>query len=109
MGSSNPRNPRSATNGEQAPEPTRQKRRLARSTKASLESRVAALEKEVGHLKASPEATRGPSQPWWEKISGTFADDPAYNEAMRLGREWRESFRPKPRKTPRKKTSDGPS
>lgn len=30
-------------------------------------------------------------QPWWQRIRGTFKDDPAYDEAMRLGREWRES------------------
>lgn len=29
----------------------------------------------------------------WRAIVGTFADDPLYDEAMRLGREWRESER----------------
>ncbi len=27
----------------------------------------------------------------WQAIVGTFADDPLYEEAMRLGREWRET------------------
>ena len=27
----------------------------------------------------------------WQAIVGTFADDPLYEEAMRMGREWRES------------------
>jgi len=27
----------------------------------------------------------------WQAIIGTFADDPLYEEAMRRGREWRES------------------
>ena len=27
----------------------------------------------------------------WQAIVGTFVDDPLYEEAMRLGREWRES------------------
>ena len=27
--------------------------------------------------------------PWWKQIIGTFADDPAHEEAMRLGREYR--------------------
>ena len=31
--------------------------------------------------------------PWWEKIAGTFAENPAYDEAMKLGREYRESER----------------
>lgn len=33
--------------------------------------------------------------PWWHKISGTFANDPAHAEAMKLGRKYRESLRPK--------------
>ena len=49
-----------------------------------------------------------PRQPWWEEISGSFANDPAFDEAMRLGREWRESFRPKTRKR-RAKSADGHS
>jgi hypothetical protein len=33
------------------------------------------------------------SQPWWEQIAGTFADNWAYDEAMWLGREYRDSLR----------------
>ena len=29
--------------------------------------------------------------PWWEKIVGSFANDPAYEEAMQLGSQYRES------------------
>ena len=64
----------------------------------SLKQRVEALEGEVRRLKAKVEGTTCDAVPWWEKIAGTFANDPIYEEAMRLGREWRESFRPKPRK-----------
>lgn len=28
---------------------------------------------------------------WWENISGTFGDDPLYDEAMKLGKEYRNS------------------
>jgi hypothetical protein len=31
-----------------------------------------------------------------EKIWGAFADDPAFEQTMRLGRQYRESQRPKP-------------
>jgi Protein of unknown function (DUF1192) len=65
---------------------------------AELEQRVAALEAEVARLKEKLESDAKPALPWWEKIFGTFANDPAHKEAMRLGREWRESFRPKPPK-----------
>jgi len=32
------------------------------------------------------------SRPWWEEITGTFADNSAYDEAMQLGREYRNSL-----------------
>ena len=61
----------------------------------SLEERVAVLEAEVARLKQERAQAAGPSKPWWEEIRGTFKDDPHYVEAMRLGREYRESLRPK--------------
>lgn len=57
----------------------------------SLEDRVAALEAKIDH---SSDSAAQDTRPWWERIRGTFKDDPAYEEAMRLGREWRESSRP---------------
>ena len=62
----------------------------------TLEERVAALETEVGQLKQRSGPDKSPDAvPWWKKILGTFKDDPAYEEAMQLGREYRESLRPK--------------
>ena len=61
----------------------------------SLEERVAALEAEVAQLKKHLEAEPPRAAvPWWEKILGTFANCEEYEEAMRLGREYRESLRP---------------
>ena len=62
---------------------------------ASLQQRVAALEAEVARLKARIEAKEQPADPWLQTVWGAFADDPAFEEAMRLGREYRESLRPK--------------
>jgi hypothetical protein len=44
------------------------------------------------------EKIEGNSKSWTDEIVGAFANDPAFEEAMRLGREYRESLRPKPRK-----------
>ncbi|MCG8368214.1 MAG: hypothetical protein MJA27_33395 [Pseudanabaenales cyanobacterium] len=63
-----------------------------------LEERVAYLEAEVARLRDKMENSLS-SKPWWEKIAGTFADNSAYDEAMRLGQEYRASLRqdsPKP-------------
>lgn len=60
-----------------------------------MEQRLMALEAEVKELR---EKVKIDKKPWWEQIVGSYGDDPAYQEAMRLGREWRESFRPKARK-----------
>lgn len=58
-----------------------------------LEERVALLEAEVARLKQKVD-NDGTVKPWWEQIVGTFADNHAYDEAMQLGREYRDSLRP---------------
>ena len=55
-----------------------------------LEERLSLLEAEVKQLKE--ERVSAEKQiPWWEQISGVFKDDPLFDEAERLGREWRDS------------------
>lgn len=53
-----------------------------------LENRLDNLERMLSERLALPaaEEKRG-----WKAIVGTFANDPYYEEAMRLGREWRKS------------------
>ena len=64
------------------------------SSTSQLEQRVAALEAEVTKLISQMQAMPT-SQPWWEQIAGTFQHDPMYEEAMRLGRQSRQSLRPR--------------
>jgi hypothetical protein len=62
----------------------------------TLEERVTAVEQELAQLKQQLQAVAPTAPvPWWEKIAGTFADSEHYDEAMRLGRQYRESLRPK--------------
>ncbi len=64
----------------------------------SLEKRVAALETQVSELKKRLQPTSGDDRPWWQKIYGAFEGSKSFKEAMDLGRKYRESLRPKPRK-----------
>jgi hypothetical protein len=57
-----------------------------------LEERLTLLEDEVERLKCKIDIAPV-YLPWWGKIGGTFAKNPAYDEAMKLGREYRESDR----------------
>ena len=66
-----------------------------------LKERVEILEREVARLKSRLENTAPAGRPWWEQIAGTFADDPAFEEAVRLGREYRESLRPRKARSPK--------
>ena len=72
-----------------------------------LEQRLAVVEAEVAKLKKANGAKPDDDKPWWEKIYGSFEGNPHYKEAMELGRKYRESFRPKPRKKKRKRKNNG--
>ena len=61
----------------------------------ALEERIDALETEIKKLKQQSNPDTADKAPWWERIRGQFKDDPVYEEAMRLGREYRERLRPK--------------
>ncbi|HZP82123.1 MAG TPA: hypothetical protein VFB21_10820 [Chthonomonadaceae bacterium] len=56
---------------------------------AELEAQVLRLSRQVNTQPALGETA------WWKKIVGVYKDDPEFEEAMRLGREYRESLRPK--------------
>jgi hypothetical protein len=62
----------------------------------TVEERLAALEAEVDLLKRQRSTSAEPKTPWWEQRWGAFKDDPLYDEAMRLGAEYRKA-QPKPK------------
>ncbi len=68
---------------------------------SALEKRVAALEQELTKLKKRVETVE-PGRPWWERIAGTFEKDSIYEQAMKLGREYRKSLGPRKASNKRK-------
>jgi len=61
--------------------------------KQPLERRVEVLESEVARLKRELSSGGISTTPWWRQIAGVFADDPAFETAMRLGRQYRQRNR----------------
>ena len=61
------------------------------STVVRLEARAKQLEAEVRDLKARLQTE--PESPWYRQILGTFADDPVFDEIVRLGGELRAAER----------------
>jgi len=65
-------------------------------TTEALEERLTAVEQELARIKdqITGSGSQGTPAPW-ERLFGSFADSEAFDEAVRLGREYRESLRPK--------------
>jgi hypothetical protein len=71
---------------------TEVERRLAQ-LESSFSARIARLEEQVSRL-SPQEGLATPEPAWWKRIVGVFQDDPEFEAAMRLGREYRGSLRP---------------
>lgn len=56
-----------------------------------LEVRVASLEAELAQMKQMLSGFLQQQAPWWLKVAGSFENDPTFDEAVRLGQEWRET------------------
>ncbi len=63
------------------------------STSNDLEPRVAALEAAVAELQRRP-AAPVPAADWLEQVTGSVKDVDAFEEILRLGREFRGADRP---------------
>jgi hypothetical protein len=59
----------------------------------ALEKRLAALAAEVADLKRRLDQVQ-PNTRWLDRIIGSMAQNPAFEEAMRYGREIRQADRP---------------
>ena len=71
-------------------------------TQAEIEQRLMAIETEIRLLKS--QAAPNKADPKWVLAhAGRFADDPGFEDVVRLGREYRESLDAKPKKPSTKK------
>jgi len=66
--------------------------------RGEIEQRLTAIEAELAALRANSSSSP-PKHPvhMLEKLHGTFENDQAFKQAMRLGRQWRTADRPKRR------------
>lgn len=60
---------------------------------SEIEGRIASLEQEVARLREKVEKADA-NRNWLQRLSGTFKDDPSFDEIVKLGAEIRESQRP---------------
>lgn len=67
-------------------------------TIAQLAERLAALEHAVEKMLALLLPRPASWRRWWVEGAGRFADDPVFDEIVELGRKYRESLRPKPKR-----------
>jgi hypothetical protein len=58
-----------------------------------IEVRVANLEAELAQMKQLISSFHQPetASHWWLKVAGSFENDPDFDEAVRLGQEWRKA------------------
>jgi hypothetical protein len=60
----------------------------------TFSERIARLEEQISELRLQMrDAPPVPETAWWKRIVGVFQGDPEFEEAMRLGRAYRESLR----------------
>jgi hypothetical protein len=61
---------------------------------AEMQKRLEALERTVRKLESQMAQSGNGQRRWWVEDAGRFADDPLFDEIVRLGQEYRESLRP---------------
>lgn len=83
----------------------KQKSRISPPTKKMVEKKLKLVEAELARLQAETGKPIGVLPYGLDALCGSFAGDADFLEAMRLGAEWRASFRPKARKKSGRKRS----
>jgi hypothetical protein len=63
-------------------------------TTAEMEQRLLNLEQAVEQLRTHVSRSSDPRRRWWLEDAGRFANDPVFDEIVRLGKEYRQSLKP---------------
>jgi hypothetical protein len=74
----------------------------ANMARPNVEVRLTAIETELASLKKQVQFNKETNPDWLDSVWGSFSNDPMYDEAMELGRKYRESLRPKEKATPKR-------
>lgn len=69
--------------------------RFEMTNSLTVEDRLAQVEKEVGFLKRQLNGLRSKDH-WIDQITGSFKDDPDFDEVLRLGKQIRQADQPDP-------------
>jgi hypothetical protein len=59
-------------------------------TSQQIEEKILSIEKELAQVKQALAASQS-EKPSWLNVVGSFENDPDFDEAVRLGQEWRKS------------------
>ena len=58
----------------------------------TLEERLTVVETKLEELQQAKVSDKSDEDvPWWKRIIGIYANSPEFEEAVKFGREWRES------------------
>lgn len=64
----------------------------------ALEKRVGLLERQLRKMQSELRKVRPTSPlPWWERLAGTFENDPLFDEVVEAGQAYRRSLAPRKR------------
>jgi hypothetical protein len=69
------------------------------ATESTMEQRLAAVEDAIRELQSRLNSTT-PAPNWLERITGSFKDEPAFEEVLEYGRAFRQTDRPLEHTTP---------
>jgi hypothetical protein len=65
------------------------------SQSLTIERRLSQVERDIADLKSQVKHLRPKKENWIDQITGTFQDDPEFEEILRIGSEIRQADRPK--------------